>query len=157
MGDYHIAFKVLRDTPPMRVLNNGDAPRCCAPPLRLSSISLRHSPRCPWPVGTRTLTVGSEGGPQIKEELREFDAEKMTYKYKITKIDNTVLPVISYSSFSSAAGNDYGSSAVTWRSRVYHAYPNNNPPSELNDDGAVSAVTNSYESRLQGIKKFVEE
>lgn len=109
------------------------------------------------PGSTRTLTVGAEGGPEIEEGLQKFDAEKMTYKYKITKTDNTVLPVISYSSFLAVAGNDDGSSTVTWRSEFYRAYPNNNPPSELNDDASVTAVTNIYESGLQGIKKFVEE
>ena len=42
---------------------------------------------------TRVLTVGQEGGPQIAEELQMYDAAKMTYKYRITKTDVSVLPV----------------------------------------------------------------
>ena len=52
------------------------------------------------PGATRILTIGEAGGPEIHEELQKFDADKMTYRYKINKIDNTVVPVTTYSVFS---------------------------------------------------------
>lgn len=108
------------------------------------------------PGTARVLTVGEAGGPQIHEELQKFDAGKMTYKYKITKTDNAVLPVITYSAFLSVADNGDGTSKVTWRGGFYRAYPNNNPPAELNDEAAMTAVTSVYDAGLQGIKALVE-
>mgnify|MGYP001401639362 CR=1 FL=1 len=108
------------------------------------------------PGATRVLTIGEAGGPEIHEELQKFDTDKMTYKYKITKTNNAVLPVITYSSFLSVVDNGDETSKVTWRGGFYRAYPNNDPPPELSDEAAVNAVTGIYESGLQGIKELAE-
>ncbi|MEM7465616.1 MAG: SRPBCC family protein [Pseudomonadota bacterium] len=106
---------------------------------------------------TRVLTVAEEGGPQIHEELQKFDAEKMMLKYKITKTDNAVLPVTTYSAFLSVAANDDGTSTVKWRGGFYRAYPNNNPPENLSDEAAVNAVTGVYDAGLANIKVIAEK
>ncbi len=108
------------------------------------------------PGATRILTIGEIGGPQIHEELQKHDADKMTYKYKITKTDNSVVPVTTYSAFLSVSDNGDGSSNVTWRGGFYRAHQNNNPPAELNDEAAVAAVSNVYESGLEGIRQLIE-
>lgn len=108
------------------------------------------------PGTARVLTVGAADGPQIHEELQKFDAEKMVLKYKITQTDNAVIPVITYSAFLSVADNGDGSSTVQWRGGFYRAYPNNNPPPELNDEAAVTAVTSVYDAGLAGIKALAE-
>ncbi len=105
---------------------------------------------------TRILTVGEAGGPQIYEELQKYDTEKMIYKYKITKTDNAVLPVTTYSSFLSVIDNGDDTTTVRWRGGFYRAYPKNEPPPELNDDAAVTAVTNVYEAGLTKIKELAE-
>ena len=109
------------------------------------------------PGATRILTIGETGGPEIHEELQKFDAEKMTYKYKITKTDNAVVPVTTYSAFLSVSDNGDGSAKVTWRGGFYRAHQNNNPPPELNDEAAITAVTNVYESGLEGIRELIEK
>lgn len=106
---------------------------------------------------TRVLTVAEEGGPQLHEELQKFDAEKMMMKYKISKTDNAVLPVTTYSAFLSVKANEDGTSTVQWRGGFYRAYPNNNPPPELNDEAAVKAVTATYEAGLANIKALAEK
>lgn len=106
---------------------------------------------------TRVLTVAQEGGPQLHEELQKFDADKMTMKYKISKTDNTVLPVTTYSAFLSVKDNEDGTSTVQWRGGFYRAFPNNNPPAELNDEAAVKAVTATYDSGLASIKAMAEK
>lgn len=106
---------------------------------------------------TRVLTIGDEGGAQIHEELQKFDAETMTMKYKISKTDNSVLPVTTYSAFLSVADNGDGSSTVTWRGGFYRAYPNNNPPAELSDEAAVNAVNAVYDAGLANIKALLEK
>jgi hypothetical protein len=109
------------------------------------------------PGATRTLIIGEADGPQIGEELQKYDAEKMTYKYKITKTDNAVLPVTTYSAFLSVADNGDGTSTVKWRGGFYRAYPNNDPPPELNDAAAVAAVTGVYDAGLAHIKELAEQ
>ena len=106
---------------------------------------------------TRVLVIGEAGGPEIHETLLKHDAEKMTYKYKISKTVNEILPVTTYSSFLSVKDNGNGTSTVEWRGGFYRAYPNNNPPPELNDEAAVKAVTASYKAGLEAIKQFVEQ
>ena len=45
---------------------------------------------------TRRLTLAD--GATVDEELYKYDAEKMTYSYRITAVDVKVLPVTNYSS-----------------------------------------------------------
>ena len=121
-----------------------------------------HSAECDASKGlevgaTRILTIGEEGGPQIHEELQKFDAEKRMMKYKISKTDNNVLPVTTYSAFLSVADNEDGTSTVKWRGGFYRAYPNNDPPENLNDAAAVNAVTGVYEAGLASIKALAEK
>lgn len=109
------------------------------------------------PGATRILTIGGPDGPKLHEELQKFDPEKMTLKYKISKTDNTVLPVTTYSAFMTVTANEDGTSTLQWRGGFYRAYPNNNPPEELNDAAAVTAVTSVYDTGLEGIKALVEK
>ncbi len=106
---------------------------------------------------TRVLTVGQEGGPQIAEELQLYDAAKMTYKYRITKTDVSVLPVATYSAFLSVADNGDGTSTASWKGGFYRSWGKNNPPPEQNDEAAVKAVTGTYEAGLANIKKLAEQ
>jgi len=108
------------------------------------------------PGATRILRIGSVDGPQIHEELQKYDPDKMMMKYKITKTDNAVIPVTTYSAFLSVKANDDGTATVQWRGGFYRAYPNNNPPPELNDEAAVTAVTGVYVAGLEGIRTLVE-
>ena len=94
---------------------------------------------------------------QLVEELTLYDAPAMTYKYKLLKTDNAVLPVSTYASFLSVADNGGGTSKVTWRGGFYRAFPNNNPPPDLSDEAAVKAVTTVYEQGLANLKKLAEQ
>ncbi len=109
------------------------------------------------PGAKRTLSIGKADGPQIQEELQAYDAATMTYKYKITKTDNSALPVTTYSAFLSVADNGDGTSTVSWRGGFYRAHPNNNPPPELNDEAAVKAVSAVYDAGLTRIKELAEQ
>lgn len=108
------------------------------------------------PGATRVLEIGEPGGPRIHEELQKFDVDKMTYQYKITQTDNAVLPVTTYSADLSVSDIGDGASKVQWRGSFYRAYPNNDPPPELNDEAAVAAVAGVYEAGLEGIKEMIE-
>ena len=109
------------------------------------------------PGATRSLTIGSDGGPVIDEELQKYNDEMMMYKYKITHTDNSVLPVTTYSAFLSVHDNGDETATVRWRGGFYRAYPNNNPPPELNDEAALNAVTAVYDAGLASIKEIIED
>ena len=100
---------------------------------------------------TRVLTLGAEGGPTISEELYKYDAEKMTYSYRITDVAVEVLPVTNYSSHLTVMPADGGGSVVEWRGAFYRGYPNNDPPPELNDEAAIAAVTAVYQGGLDAL------
>jgi hypothetical protein len=105
---------------------------------------------------TRLLTLKREGDPQILEELLSYDEGGMTYKYKIKKVDVKVLPVTTYSAFLTVTPGENGGSVVSWKGGFYRGYPNNNPPADLNDQAAITAVTEIYKTGLASLKKLAE-
>ncbi len=99
-------------------------------------------------TATRVLTLGKEGGPEVFETLRKYDAAKMSYSYVITQVDPAVFPVSNYSSTISVAANPDGGSKITWKAGFYRGFPNNNPPENMSDEAALKAVTGLYELGL---------
>src|SRR5438105_12904116 len=98
---------------------------------------------------TRRLTLAD--GATVDEELYKFDAEKMSYSYRITAVDVKVLPVTNYSStITVSAGADGKGSVVEWNGAFYRGFPNNEPPPELSDEAAIKAVTDLYHDGLDG-------
>lgn len=103
---------------------------------------------------TRVLTLGAADGPTISEILYKYDADKMTYSYRITDVAVEVLPVTNYSSHLTVMPRNGGGSVIEWRGAFYRGYPNNDPPEELNDEAAIAAVTGVYQA---GLDALVEE
>lgn len=105
---------------------------------------------------TRKLTLKGDGTATIEEVLYKYDAGKMTYSYRITAVEVTVLPVTNYSSHLTVTPKGDGRSVVEWRGAFYRGYPNNDPPPELNDEAAIAAVTAVYRAGLDNLKTLVE-
>lgn len=105
---------------------------------------------------TRVLTLNAEDGPTILEELYKYSSEKMSYSYRITKVDVSVLPVTNYSSHITVIPVDDKTSKLEWRGAFYRGYPNNDPPPELNDEAAMKAVNGVYRAGLDNLKRLVE-
>lgn len=106
---------------------------------------------------TRQLTL--KGGATIDEVLYKYSEDKMSYSYRITKVDVKVLPINNYSSHLTvepAEGSDGKKSTVIWKGAFYRGYMNNDPPEELNDKAAVKAVSGVYEAGLAALKKQIE-
>jgi mxaD protein len=116
---------------------------------------------------TRVLTL--KDGGTITEELKKYDDKKMSYAYKITKMSSSktithagaeeevpVLPVNDY-----AASIDLtekgGSTEVVWKAGYYRAYMNNNPPEEMNEASANTAVKAVLETGLTNLKALAEK
>ncbi|PUB19417.1 SRPBCC family protein [Yoonia sediminilitoris] len=100
---------------------------------------------------TRLLVLGEEGGPTIAEVLYKYSDEKMSYSYRITDVAVEVLPVTNYSSHLTVKPLDDGGSLIEWRGAFYRGYPNNDPPEELNDAAAITAVTGVYQAGLDAL------
>ena len=107
------------------------------------------------PGAIRVLTL--KGGGQVREELKKYQPEKMSFSYRIPLKDHdmSTLPVSNYSSTLSVSPDGDGSK-VTWKGAFYRGYMNNNPPPELNDEAAVEAVTGLYKAGLEHLKQVAE-
>ena len=103
---------------------------------------------------TRTLTL--KGGATVDEELYKYSAEKMSYSYRINKVDVKTLPVNDYSS-TIKVEDEGGKSKVSWSGAFYRGYMNNDPPPELNDEASQKAVRGLYRTGLDALKAKVEK
>jgi mxaD protein len=95
-------------------------------------------------------------GGVLKEGLDEYDAVAHKLGWRMSDPNLDAMPASSYSlSFSveSAAG---GGSQVKWYGRLYRGDTSNEPPDNLNDDAARTAMAAYLHSGLEGLKKKVE-
>lgn len=100
---------------------------------------------------TRILHLKAESGdPTITEKLMSIDPDKRQYKYMITDVAVTVLPVTNYSSTLQVKDKD-GKAEVVWKAGFYRGYPNNDPPADLNDEAATAAVNAIYQAGLDAL------
>jgi mxaD protein len=112
---------------------------------------------------SRVITL--KDGGTITEELKKYDADKMSYKYKITDMstvktiqhagkdeDIPVVPVENYQATITVKANG-NKSDVTWVATYYRRYVNNNPPAELNEEAADKAVTGILTDGLTNLAK----
>lgn len=103
---------------------------------------------------TRTLTL--KGGATVDEELYKYSAEKMSYSYRITKVDVKTLPVNDYSS-TIKVEDAGGKTKVSWDGAFYRGYMNNDPPPELNDEASEKGVGAWIKASLANLKAKVEK
>jgi hypothetical protein len=50
-----------------------------------------------------------------------------------------------------------GNTVVSWKAGYYRAYMNNNPPEEMNEEAANSAVTGILQAGLKNLKALAEK
>jgi mxaD protein len=115
----------------------------------------------------RVLTL--KDGGTITEELKKHDDKAMSYAYKITEMSTAktithagveekvpVLPVDNYAASIDLTANG-DTTVVSWKAGYYRAYMNNNPPEEMNEEAANTAVTAILKSGLQNLKALAEK
>lgn len=106
------------------------------------------------PGAEREITL--KKGGVLKEGLDEYDPAAFKYGYRMSDPNLDALPISSYSvtfTIEPAAG---GGSQVKWYGRLYRGDTSNEPPEELNDDAARSAMSAFLRAGLEGLKKKVE-
>jgi mxaD protein len=115
----------------------------------------------------RVLTL--KDGGTITEELKKHDDKAMSYAYKITEMSTAktithagveekvpVLPVDNYAASIDLTANG-DTTVVSWKAGYYRAYMNNNPPEEMNEEAANTAVKAVLETGLINLKKLAEK
>ncbi|KJV07881.1 SRPBCC family protein [Methylocucumis oryzae] len=115
----------------------------------------------------RVITL--DNGGTITEELKKYDESSMSYSYKITDMSVAktinhagvdekvpVLPVDNYAA-SIEVESKGDTSVVAWKAAYYRAYMNNNPPAEMNEEAANTAVTTLLKSGLTNLKMLAEK
>lgn len=115
----------------------------------------------------RVLTL-PDGGT-ISEELKKYDEAKMSYQYKIVEMSTAktinysgaeekvpVLPVDNYQASIEVEAEGADKSKVSWKAAYYRAYMNNNPPEEMNEEAANSAVEKVLKTGLAHLKTIAE-
>lgn len=107
------------------------------------------------PKTIRTLTLGN--GEILIEELLKYKPEKMMYQYMFKKPNLKAVPVSSYGSTIMVKAGENGGAVLVWKSGFYRGFMNNNPPPELSDEAAVTAVTAIYDSGMAKIKELAEQ
>jgi mxaD protein len=115
----------------------------------------------------RVLTL--KDGGTITEELKKYDANKMSYSYRITDMSSAktithagaeekvpVVPVDNYSATIEVADKG-ATSTVTWKAAYYRAYVNNDPPAEMNEEAANKAIEGIFKTGLANLKTLAEK
>jgi len=108
-------------------------------------------------------------GGTITEELKKYDEKGLSYAYKITDISTAktithsgteekvpVFPVDNYAASIDVTANG-DTTTVSWKAGYYRAYMNNNPPAEMNEEAANTAVTSVLKAGLENLKALAEK
>ncbi|MBY6240856.1 SRPBCC family protein [Methylosinus sp. Sm6] len=106
-------------------------------------------------IGAERVLTFRKGGT-LKESLDEYDPAAFKYSYRMADPNLDVLPISSYSvtfAIKPAAG---GGSEVQWYGRLYRGDTGNEPPDNLSDDAARTAMSEFLSSGLKGLKSKVE-
>jgi mxaD protein len=138
-----------------------------APPTAVWAVAGKFGGIAGWHPGVKSVkatggdAAGAEreitlqNGATLKEGLDEYDAAAFKLGYRMSDPNLDALPISSYSvtmKIEPAAGG----SEVKWYGRLYRGDTSNEPPDNLNDDAARSAMSTFLRDGLQGLKKKVE-
>ena len=102
----------------------------------------------------RILTLKS--GSKITDAQTDYDATKMTYSYRRADDDVKAFPVSFYSATITVTSTATGSE-VDWIGRFYRGDTSNEPPPGLEDQDAINAMTDFFETGLKNLKMLAEK
>ncbi|SFK61178.1 SRPBCC family protein [Methylocapsa palsarum] len=95
-------------------------------------------------------------GGVLKEGLDEIDPADFKLSYRMSDPNLDALPVSSYTVTFTIKPAEGGGSQVAWYGRLYRGYTGNDPPENLDDEAARTAMSTFLRDGLQGLKKKVE-
>jgi mxaD protein len=95
-------------------------------------------------------------GGTLKESLDEYVPGEFKLSYRMSDPNLDAMPVSSYSVTMTIKPTS-GGSEVSWHGRLYRGDTGNEPPENLNDEAARTAMSKFLGDGLQGLKKAVEK
>lgn len=101
------------------------------------------------PGSKRTLTFSN--GEQLVEELDTYDGANHEYSYRMSQPNVKAMPASSYSAVFKLTPSASGTQ-VEWKSRLYRGDTGNEPPENLSDEAAVSAMSVFFKKGLAQLK-----
>ena len=105
--------------------------------------------------GIRTLTFKNDAS--LVEELDYYNEQEHEYSYRLKTENTAALPTSSHSvELKVVHGDAADTSLVTIKSRFYRGDTGNTPPANLNDEAAVTAMTQFFKNSLSGLKSKLE-
>ncbi len=105
--------------------------------------------------GIRTLTFKNDAS--LVEELDYYNEPEHEYSYRLKTENTAALPTSSHSvELKVVHGDAADTSLVTIKSRFYRGDTGNTPPANLNDEAAVTAMTQFFKNSLSGLKSKLE-
>lgn len=95
-------------------------------------------------------------GGVLREGLDEYDAAARKLSWRMSDPNLDALPVSSYTLTFMVEAAAVAGSQVKWYGRLYRGDTSNEPPENLNDESARTAMATFLHSGLEGLKKKVE-
>jgi mxaD protein len=139
-----------------------------APPAAVWAVAGKFDGMASWHPGVKGVKatggdaaaaereVTFQNGATLKEGLDEYSAAEFKYGYRMSDPNLDALPISSYSVTLKIEPAASGGSEVKWYGRLYRGDTSNEPPENLNDDAARTAMSTFLREGLQGLKKRVE-
>ncbi|WP_020176238.1 SRPBCC family protein [Methyloferula stellata] len=103
----------------------------------------------------RVLTLRSGG--EIIDGITEYDAAKMTYSYRRADEDVKAFPVSSYTATIRLTPTADGKTDVEWIGRFYRGDTGNEPAEGLDDESALKAMDQFFDTGLNNLKRLAEQ
>jgi mxaD protein len=103
---------------------------------------------------TRDVTLRKGG--VLQESLDDYDPKELKYSYRMSDPNLDALPVSSYSATIAVRPAAGGGSEVEWYGRLYRGDTSNDPPENLNDDAARTAMSDFLRAGLDGLAKKLQ-
>ena len=97
-------------------------------------------------------------GSKISHSLEKLNTEKMMITWRITKTNQDMLPVNSYSSVLKVteSKDNPQKAVVTFKSAFYRGFMGNDPPEHLNDENSKKKVIIFIKKSIDGLKNKLE-
>lgn len=95
---------------------------------------------------TRVMTSGGE----VTEELMKLDPAKHAISVRFVSDNVEAVKASNYASHITLK-DEGGKTRVDWRGAFYRAFPQNDPPADLNDDASTEAVRAHHQAGLDAL------
>ena len=91
-----------------------------------------------------------EDGTVIEEELLKLDPAKHALSVRFTTDNLDAVKATNYASHITIK-DEGGKALLDWKGAFYRAYPNNDPPADLNDEASIASVMAAHQKGIDAL------